>query len=127
MAKIISEGKAQSGTQLLLENEDMPAELVVHLAKEIPEEQEVIFINNKDPSQVLEFHYHTKTHPLKHYKLIPGQKRKLPVEVIKHLEGQSDKDPYSCHRREYEERFVDGSTQLFVRNYVSYYQCRPVR
>jgi len=126
MAKVI-DSRQNTGTQALLDNPDMPAELVVHIASQIPEEQEIIFINNKDPGETLEFHYHSKTHPLKHYKLIPGQKRKLPVEVIKHLEGQSDNDPYSCHRREYEEKFVDGFSQLFVRNYVSYYQCRPVR
>lgn len=126
MAKVI-DSRDNQGTKFLLENPDVPAELVVHTSAQLPEEQEIIFINNKDPGEVLEFHFHSKTHPLKHYKLIPGQKRKLPVEVIKHLEGQGDKDPYSCHKREYEEKFVDGFSQLFVRNYVSYYQCRPVR
>jgi len=127
MAKIISEGTAKAGTNLLLDNEEMPAELVVHVAKEIPKMREIIFINNKDPKEMLEFHYHSKTHPLKHYKLLPGQRYTLSEEVINHLEGQSANDPYSCHKREYAERMVGGMTELYVTNYVSYYQCRPVR
>lgn len=127
MAKILADTPNKTGTSLLLDNPDTPADFVVHVAQEVPKMRDIIFVNNKDPTQVLEFHYHSKTHPLKHYKLVPGMKYSLSEEVINHLEGQSEFDPYSCHKREYGERFVNGLTELYVTNYVSYYQCRPVR
>ena len=127
MAKLINTGDEKSGTKLLLDEPETQIEQIVYIAKDIPRTQDIVFINNKDPSQVLQFHYHSKTHPLKRYNLIPGHKYTLPVEIIQHLEGQSEKDPYACHRREYAERMVDGKTELYVTNHVSYYQCRPIR
>lgn len=127
MAKLVNTSAEKVGTSLLLDNENMPAEFIVHVAQDIPKMQEIIFVNNKDPGEPLTFHYHSVNHPLKHYTLRPGQKYTLSEEIIRHLEGQSENDPYSCHKREYAEKFENGETKLYIKNYVSYYQCRPVR
>lgn len=129
MAKVISGHEVKAGTNLLLEEPEMPIESVVHIARELPKTEEIIFLNNRDAGTnlPLEFHFHSKTHPLKRYKLYNGQRYTLPVEVIRHLEGQSESDPYSCHKREYGERQGPYGTELYVTNYISYYQCRPVR
>ena len=52
-------------------------------SSDIPKVEKVIFRNQRDPGHVLEFHYASKTHPFKQYKLIDGHQYDLPVEVIK--------------------------------------------
>lgn len=114
-AKIIEE-------QILLENpegfpEDAPR-LVI--ARTIPEMREVVFINNRDPGYMLEFHLHTKTHPLKHYKLMHGHKYTLPVEVIEHLEG--------CAENQYGYRTgPEGLPECYVKARKYIFQCRSPR
>jgi hypothetical protein len=130
MAKIINQDIPNTGTDLLLKDPEMPIESIVFVSKEIPRTEEITFINNRDsasPTVPLEFHYHSKTHPLKRYTLYSGKNYTLPVEIIQHLEGQGELDPYSCHKREYAERMGPNGTELYVNNYVSYYQCRRVR
>ena len=110
------------------EQDCLPTEEQVVIAKEIPKYERVIFVNNRDPGCVLYFHYATKTHPLKHYTLMHGLEYNLPVEVIKHLEGQNKDDPYSCHSRIYSERKnYEGMPENYVSGYKPYFQCRAVR
>jgi hypothetical protein len=112
----------------LLENPDFPLEKVVVVAREIPKMETIIFMNNRDPGITLHFHYASKTHKLKHYDLVHGQQYSLPVEVIQHLEGQHDHDPYACHKRLYGRRMKDdGITENYVNGYTSYFHCKPVR
>lgn len=104
-----------------------PNEQVV-VATEMQPYERIIFINNRDPGQALYFHYATKTHPLKQYTLMHGLEYNLPVEVIKHLEGQNGADPYSCHSRIYSARKnYEGLPENYVSGYKPYFQCRSVR
>lgn len=110
------------------EQDCLPTEEQVVIAKEIPKYERIIFVNNRDPGCALYFHYATKTHPLKHYTLMHGLEYNLPVEVIKHLEGQNQSDPYSCHSRIYSERKnYEGMPENYVSGYKPYFQCRAVR
>lgn len=112
----------------LLENPDIPTDQVVVMAKEMPKMRDITFMNNRDPGCTLHFHYHSKTHPLKHYDLMHGQKYSLSEEVISHLEGQNSYDPYSCHTRLYGSRMMsDGRTENYVNGYVACFHCKPCR
>lgn len=55
----------------------------------VPEYQEVVFVNQRDPGVMLEFHYKTKTYPLQHFKLMDGECYKLAKEIIDHLQSCS--------------------------------------
>lgn len=106
----------------------IPTETKVVVAQDVPQYEDVIFINNRDPGCALYFHYASKYHPLKHYTLAHGKEYKLPVEIIKHLEGQLDYDPYSCHSRLYGLGVNDlGNNCPVVTGYKPYFQCRQVR
>lgn len=106
----------------------IPTEQKVVVAREVPPHERVIFVNNRDPGCALYFHYATKTHPLKHYTLMHGLEYNLPTEVIKHLEGQNNRDPFSCHSRIYSERKnYEGMPENYVSGYKPYFQCRQVR
>ena len=106
----------------------IPTEQKVVVANEVPRYERIVFVNNRDPGCALYFHYRTATHPLKHYTLMHGLEYNLPVEVIKHLEGQNSYDPYSCHSRIYSERKnYEGMPETFVSGYKPYFQCRAVR
>lgn len=94
----------------------------------VPKYEEIVFLNNRDPGQTLYFHYQSKTHPLKHYTLAHGLKYNLPVEVIKHLEGMHESDPYACHTRMYSERKnYEGLPETYVSGYKANFQCKTVR
>lgn len=113
----------------LEEQPDIPMnEKIVVEKVPIPKMEEIIFINNRDPGCALQFHYKSKTHPLKQYTLYHGHKHELPVEVINHLEGTNENDPWSCHARKYtmQER-PDGTKEPVASSYVSYFQCKSVR
>ena len=87
-----------------------------------------IFMNNRDPGVTLHFHYKSKTHPLRLYDLIHGEKYTLPVEVVQHLEGSNPNDPWACHSRLYgSQRLADGTTKPFVNGYKSYFQFKELR
>jgi hypothetical protein len=110
------------------ESDEIPTDVKVVVAKEIPAYERVLFQNNRDPGCTLYFHYCSKTHPLKHYTLAHGLEYDLPVEVIKHLEGQNKSDPYSCHSRIYSERKnYEGMPENYVSGYKPYFQLRSVR
>lgn len=130
MAKKLNELSSEKIQEnILLENpEDLDSNKKIHVFKEIPPMETIIFSNFRDPGVVLSFHYASATHPLKHYDLVPGKQYTLPVEIIKHLEGENKYDPYSCHKREYGQRMgFDGKTETYIKNYVAYFQCKHVR
>jgi len=130
MAKKLNESSQETiDKNFLEENPDIATEeRPVIVATEIPKTEKIVFLNYRDPGVMLHFHYHSKTHPLKHYDLMHGQQYELPVEVINHLEGQRATDPWACHSRTYSRRMrSDGVTETFASGYVPYFQCKAVR
>jgi hypothetical protein len=88
----------------------------VVIANEMPHYEKVIFRNQRDPGHPLEFHYASKTHPFKMYKLIDGHEYNLPYEVIRNLE--------SC--RENIEKYrknSDGVPEVYVAGYKTHFVC----
>ena len=92
-------------------DDNIHAQVVV--TNHVPEYRRVVFINRRDPGYPLDFHYASKTHPLKIYKLLHGIEYNLPVEVIEHLEG--------CAENQYAYRKgLDGHPEMYVsgRKYI---------
>lgn len=88
----------------------------VVVASEIPHYEWVVFRNQRDPGHPLEFHYASKTHPFKMYKLIDGQKYHLPHEVIRNLEGC--KELIHKYRKNSE-----GIPEIYVAGYKTHFVC----
>jgi hypothetical protein len=89
----------------------------VVVATETPKYRKVVFINGRDPGYPLDFHYSSKTHPLKIYKLLHGHEYDLPEEVIEHLE--SCNEPVYAYRKG-----EDGHPQMYVESRKYIFQCR---
>jgi hypothetical protein len=88
----------------------------VVVINEIPKFESIIFRNQRDPGHVLEFHYSSKTHPFKQYKLIDGHKYDLPLEVIKNLE--------QCRENiEKYRRNADGVPEIYIAGYKTHFVC----
>ena len=94
---------------------EMKEEMIV-VATEMPKYEKVIFRNQRDPGHPLEFHYASKSHPFKMYKLIDGETYDLPVEVIRNLEG--------CRENvEKYRRNADGLPQIYIAGYKTHFVC----
>ena len=92
----------------------------VVIAPVMPEYRKVQFINGRDPGQELMFHYHSKTHPLKHYTLFHGKEYDLPVEIIEHLEN--------CAETQYGYRpGPNGHPEMYRKGYKYIFQCKSAR
>lgn len=89
----------------------------VVVAQHIPEYRDIVFLNGRDPGYPLDFHYSSKTHPLKIYKLIHGSQYKLPLEVIEHLESRSE--PVYGYRKG-----MDGHPEMYILSRKFFFQCR---
>lgn len=89
---------------------------VVVIVKEMPRLEKVVFRNQRDPGYPLEFHYASKTHPFKQYKLIDGQTYDLPVEVIRNLEGCRE----NVHKYR---RSSAGIPEIYVAGYKTHFVC----
>ncbi len=88
----------------------------VVITNEMPKFERVVFRNQRDPGHPLEFHYASKTHPFKMYKLIDGEKYDLPVEVIRNLEG--------CRENvEKYRRSSAGIPEIYVAGYKTHFVC----
>jgi hypothetical protein len=126
MSEVSKELSDKNFLEEVIEGVDIPTvEKPVVVSTHIPEMKEVMFINNRDPGAVLHFHYHSKTHPLKHYDLVHGQKYNLPVEIIEHLEGEGSIEPWTCHSRLYSRRMrPDGISETYASGYTQYFTCR---
>lgn len=95
--------------------EEMKENQVV-FAAEIPSYEPIIFRNQRDPGYPLEFHYASKTHPFKQYKLIDGQKYDLPNEVIRNLE--------QCRENiEKYRRNSEGIPEVYIAGYKTHFVC----
>src|SRR5271165_75887 len=80
------------------------------VVKVMPKMEKVVFRNDRDPGHPLEFHYHSITHPLHHYKLFHGKEYTLPVEIVEHLESRAV--PIYGYRRG-----PDGHPEMFISSY----------
>jgi len=88
----------------------------VVVVNEIPKYEKVIFRNQRDPGHVLEFHYASKTHPFKMYKLIDGVQYDLPTEVIRNLE--------SCRENIHKyRRSSEGIPEVYTAGYKTHFVC----
>lgn len=95
--------------------EELQVDQVVAVS-EIPRTEYVTFRNQRDPGHVLEFHYASKNHPFKQYKLIDGAKYSLPIEVIKNLE--SCRENIEKYRRNNE-----GLPEIYIAGYKTHFVC----
>ena len=83
----------------------------------IPEYRKVMFLNGRDSGYPLDFHYASKTHPLKTYHLVHGKEYNLPVEIIDHLE--------SCAENQYGYRQgAEGHPEMYVKGKKYLFSCR---
>lgn len=83
---------------------------------ETPRYEKIVFRNQRDPGYPLEFHYSSKTHPFKQYKLIDGHTYDLPTEVIRNLEG--------CRENiEKYRRNGDGIPEIYISGYKTHFVC----
>lgn len=87
------------------------------VVNEMPRVERIIFRNQRDPGYPLEFHYASKTHPFKQYKLIDGQEYSLPYEVIRNLE--------SCRENieKYRKSERTGLPEVYVAGYKTHFVC----
>lgn len=91
------------------------------VSRHIPEMRRVTFMNGRDPGQELMFHYHSETHPLKHYTLFHGKEYTLPVEIIEHLEN------CSIPVYAYKVGEQSGVPEMFVKSHKYLYQCKTAK
>lgn len=81
---------------------------------QMPKYVKATFLNNRDPGVALHFHYHSKTHPIKHYTLYHGSEHLLPEEIIDHLENCSE--PQYAYRKNpegHQEHYISGYKYIF--------------
>lgn len=86
---------------------------------EIPKFEKITFRNQRDPGYPLEFHYASKSHPFKQYKLIDGQEYELQHEVIKNLEGCRE----NIHKYR---RNSEGIPEVYIAGYKTHFVCERV-
>lgn len=89
------------------------------IVDEIPKFEKVTFRNQRDPGHVLEFHYSSKSHPFKQYKLIDGAEYDLSWEVIKNLEGCRE----NIHKYR---KNSEGIPEVYVAGYKTHFVCERV-
>lgn len=89
----------------------------VVIVNEIPHMEKIVFRNQRDPGYPLEFHYSSKKHPFKQYKLIDGETYTLPIEVIRNLEGcRENIEKYRKNER-------SGLPEIYVAGYKTHFVC----
>lgn len=90
------------------------------VAEYVPVMKRVIFLNGRDPGQELMFHYHSKTHPLKHYTLYHGKEYDLSEEIIEHLETRCE--------AQYGHRIgASGHPEMYYKAPKYIFRCQPVK
>ena len=106
---------------ILKENPDgLPDSNGIVIAKFVPETRRIQFINGRDPGYPLDFHYHSKSHPLKHYTLYHGKEYELSEEIIQHLEN--------CAERQYGYRQgPNGHPEMYTKSLKYIFQCKSVK
>lgn len=92
----------------------------VVVATHVPPTRRIQFLNGRDPGCELMFHYHSATHPLKHYTLFHGKEYDLPEEVIENLENCAE-NIYG-----YKPGF-SGHPEMYVKSKRYVFTCKQVR
>ena len=119
-SEVIEQAILQESPEGLPPTHTVPAEGQIVISKHMPEMRKVQFVNGRDPGQELMFHYHSKTHPLKHYTLFHGAEYDLPVEIIEHLEN--------CAEKQYAYKpGPNGHPEMYVKSLKYIFQCKAVR
>lgn len=91
----------------------------VVIMDEMPRFEKITFRNQRDPGYPLEFHYSSKSHPFKMYKLIDGAQYDIPIEVIKNLE--------SCRENIHKyRRSSEGIPEVYIAGYKTHFVCERV-
>ncbi len=88
----------------------------VVVVEEMPRFEKVTFRNQRDPGYPLEFHYSSKSHPFKQYKLIDGNSYDMPLEVIKNLEGCRE----NIHKYR---KNSEGIPEVYIAGYKTHFVC----
>lgn len=114
---VIEENILKENPEGLPETKELP---LVTVVQGMPKMEKILFRNDRDPGIPLEFHYHSKTHRIHHYKLFHGKEYTLPVEVIEHLEDR--KTPIYGYRKG-----PDGHPEMFVSGYKHLFTCKSIR
>lgn len=91
----------------------------VVIVEEVPQFERVTFRNQRDPGYPLEFHYSSKAHPFKMYKLIDGEQYTLPKEVIVNLEQCRE------HVHKYRKN-SQGLPEVYIAGYKTHFVCERV-
>ena len=120
-SETIEKNYLQADPEGLPTMDSLPKEDSIVIAKRMPEMRRICFLNGRDPGQELMFHYHSKTHHLKHYTLFHGKEYDLPVEVIEHLEN--------CRESQYGYRVNpnSGHPEMYTKGYKYIFQCKNVK
>lgn len=116
-SQVIEDNILKENPEGLPETQDFEPVAVVPY---IPKMERIIFRNDRDPGMPLEFHYHSKTHRLHHYKLFHGKEYTLPVEVIEHLETRAI--PIYAYRKS-----PDGHPEMYVNGWRHQFSCKTIR
>ena len=91
----------------------------VVVVDEMPNMEKITFRNQRDPGYPLEFHYASKSHPFKQYKLVDGMQYDLPIEVIKNLEGCRE----NIHKYR---KSSEGIPEVYIAGYKTHFVCERV-
>lgn len=83
---------------------------------ETPRFEKITFRNQRDPGYPLEFHYASKTHPFKQYKLVDGCQYDMPLEVVKNLEGCRE----NIHKYR---KSSEGIPEVYIAGYKTHFVC----
>lgn len=118
--EVIERNVLQENPEGLPTMDEAPVSQKVVVADKVPEMKWIQFSNGRDPGQELMFHYHSKTHPLKHYTLYHGKEYHLPVEIVDHLEN--------CSERQYGYKpGASGHPEMYVKSLKYIFQCKSVK
>lgn len=115
---VIAENILKQNPAFLPSTDDAFEQKVI-VTNHIPEYRRVVFLNGRDNGFPLDFHYSSKTHPIKIYKLLHGQEYDLSVEVIEHLEAC--REPIYSYRKN-----MAGHQEHYISSWKYLYQLRNV-
>jgi hypothetical protein len=119
-SEVIERNFLEQDPEGLPETGTVPNEGDIVVANQMPEYRWIEFLNGRDPGQELMFHYHSATHPLKHYTLFHGKQYNLPVEIIEHLESK--------HEKQYGYRpGPNGHPEMYNKSNKYIFQCKSVK
>lgn len=91
----------------------------VAVVTEMPKYERIIFRNQRDPGQPLDFHFESAKVPFKMYHLVDGEAYDLPSEVVRNLERCRE----DIHRHRRNEK---GVPEIYVAGHRNHFVCERV-